>query len=70
VRRILLAGEVITDRGRTLPMRPASILLHGDTDGAVGLAKAIRREIETCGGRIVPLSRQLMRRANSEGVGA
>ena len=44
-------------------MRPASILLHGDTDGAVGLAKAIRKEIETCGGRIVPVSRQLMQRA-------
>jgi 5-oxoprolinase (ATP-hydrolysing) subunit A len=70
VRRILLAGEVITHSGRTLPMRPASILLHGDTDGAVGLAKAIRREIETCGGRIVPLSRQLMQRADNEGVGA
>jgi UPF0271 protein len=66
VRRILIAGEVVTHSGRTLLMRPASILLHGDTAGAVGLAKAIRNEIEACGGRIVPISRQLTQRSNTE----
>ena len=68
VRRVLSAGEVVTHSGRTLLMRPASILLHGDTAGAVGLAKAIRKEIETCGGRIVPISRQLMQRPEHGGV--
>jgi UPF0271 protein len=68
VRRILIAGEVMTHSGRTLLMRPASILLHGDTNGAVGLARAIRNEIEACWGRIVPISRQLMQRPGQEGV--
>jgi UPF0271 protein len=59
VRRILIAGEVVTHSGKTISMRPASILLHGDTAGAVGLAKAIRKDIVACGGSIVPISRQL-----------
>jgi 5-oxoprolinase (ATP-hydrolysing) subunit A len=59
VRRILIDGDVVTHSGKTISMRPASILLHGDTAGAVGLAKAIRQDIVACGGRIVPISRQL-----------
>jgi UPF0271 protein len=67
VRRIILTGEVVTYSGRTFAMRPTSILLHGDTDSAVGLARAIAKEIETLGGRIVPLSRQLARGSEEEG---
>jgi UPF0271 protein len=59
VRRILDDGVVITHAGNRLAMRPRSILLHGDTAGAVELARAIRREIEQGGGRIVPASRQV-----------
>jgi len=59
VRRVLQAREVVTYSGKTLPMRPASILLHGDTEGAVGLARTIRKEIEASGGKVVPISRQL-----------
>ena len=58
VRRMLNDGVVITHGGTPLPMRPRSILLHGDTAGAVDLARAIRAEIEQGGGRIVPVSRQ------------
>ena len=53
-----VGGVVITHGGTPLPMRPRSILLHGDTAGAVDLARAIRAEIEQGGGRIVPVSRQ------------
>jgi UPF0271 protein len=59
VRRLLAEGCVVTHSGRTLAMRPRSILLHGDTPGAVALARTVRREIEAGGGRIVPISRQL-----------
>jgi len=59
VRRILDDGVVITHSGNRLAMRPRSILLHGDTAGAVELARTIRHEIEQGGGRIVPASRQL-----------
>jgi UPF0271 protein len=58
VRRILTDGTVLTYSGQSLPMRPRSILLHGDTAGAVDLARRIRAEIEQSGGRVVPVSRQ------------
>jgi UPF0271 protein len=59
VRRMLDRGEVVTYSEKPLKMRPQSILLHGDTPGALELAKAIRQEIELTGGRIVPVSRLL-----------
>lgn len=58
VKRILQQGEVVTHSGNTLAMRPASILLHGDTDGAVELARAIREEVVGSGATIVPISLQ------------
>ena len=62
VQRMLRTGEVVTYNGRKLAMRPQSILLHGDTPGAVDLGKAIRDEIEAYGGQIVCLSRLQRRR--------
>lgn len=59
VRRMLDRGEVVTYSEKSLKMRPQSILLHGDTPGALDLAKAIRQEIELSGSRIVPVSRLL-----------
>jgi UPF0271 protein len=59
VRRLLDDGTVVTCTGKALAMRPRSILLHGDTPGAVALARTIRAEIEARGHRIVPISRQL-----------
>jgi lactam utilization protein B len=59
VRRLLTQGDIVTHSGRTLTMRPVSILVHGDTAGAVELARTIRREVENAGGRIMPISRQL-----------
>ena len=55
--------QVLQDRtmnsltGKQLPMRVQPILLHGDTAGAVDLARAVRLAIETGGGRVVPISR-------------
>jgi UPF0271 protein len=58
VRRLLTEGTVVTHAGGILEMRPRSILVHGDTAGAVDLARSIRAAIGQCGGKIVPLSRQ------------
>jgi UPF0271 protein len=58
VRHLLTEGAVVTRSGKTLPMPVTSILLHGDTEGAVSLARAIRGVVEASGARIVPLSRQ------------
>ncbi len=56
VQQILQQGTVTTYDGADLPMRPYSILLHGDTPGALLLARKIRREIEQTGGTVVPVS--------------
>jgi len=59
VRRLLRDGTVVTYGGAVLPVKACSILLHGDTPGAVALARTIRDEIVAAGGRIVPISKQL-----------
>lgn len=57
VMRLLQDRAVLSHSGKTLPMPVRSILLHGDTTGAVALAKAVRSAIESGGGQVVPLSR-------------
>ncbi|MBS0455024.1 MAG: 5-oxoprolinase subunit PxpA [Proteobacteria bacterium] len=59
VRQLLRDGTVTTYNGTAIAMRARSILVHGDTPGAVALARTIRAEIEGAGGHIVPISRQL-----------
>lgn len=56
VRRLLGEGVVETYDGTTIPAPAQSILLHGDTAGAVALAREIRNEIEASGGMIRPIS--------------
>jgi len=56
VRRLLTQGEVVTHSGGILKAQARSILVHGDTPGAVALARAIRAEVLNQGGRIAPLS--------------
>jgi UPF0271 protein len=58
LRRMLAEGIVVTHSGKTLAMRPRSILLHGDTEGAVALARSLRREIERSGAAVVPIWKQ------------
>ena len=57
VLQVLQDRSVTTITGKRRPMRVQSILLHGDTPGAVALAKMVRNAIERNGGRVVPLSR-------------
>ena len=59
VRRLLQDGTVVTYSGHVITMPMRSILVHGDTPGALALARAIRAEIEAGGGRIVPISAQM-----------
>lgn len=56
VRQLLRDGTVTTYGGQTIRVAATQILLHGDTPGAVALARTIRAEIEAAGGRIVPVS--------------
>lgn len=59
VRLLLAEGHVITHGGHRLALRPRSILVHGDTPGAVALARLVRQAVEQAGGRVIPISRQL-----------
>lgn len=56
VMRVLQEGTVVSITGKVLPMNVKSILLHGDTQGAVRLAASVRQAIEAGGGRVVPVS--------------
>ncbi len=58
VRRLLTQGDVLCHSGAVLAMQPRSILVHGDTPGAVALARLVRAEVLRAGGRIVSLSKQ------------
>jgi 5-oxoprolinase (ATP-hydrolysing) subunit A len=58
VRRLLADGTVATHDGTIIPMPARSILVHGDTPGALSFARAIRAEAEAAGHAVVPLSRQ------------
>jgi UPF0271 protein len=57
VRQLIEDGTVTTIAGNAIRMSVKSILLHGDTPGAVDLARTVRNGIEAAGGRIVPVSR-------------
>lgn len=56
VARLLEEGIVATADGALLELRPHSILLHGDTPGAVALARAVRDRVEAAGWTVAPLS--------------
>jgi UPF0271 protein len=58
VRQLLDDGTVTSYTGKRIPMKVRSILLHGDTPGAVSLARAVREVVEAVG-CVVPISRQL-----------
>jgi UPF0271 protein len=56
VARLLKDGVVETYDGAVLPIRPQSILLHGDTPGAVALGKSLRKLVEDAGWTVTPVS--------------
>jgi len=58
VKRFLDEGVVITITGKRLAMPARSILLHGDTQGALHLAQTISAIIQSSGNPVVPLTRQ------------
>jgi len=66
VRQILRDGTVTTYGGEDLPMHAHSILLHGDTPGAISLARKIRIEIEQAGGKVAPVSQLASSKTGTE----
>ena len=52
---MLKAGAIITESGKHIPCRIDTICLHGDTQGAVDMARALRRGLEAEGVEIAGL---------------
>ena len=50
-------GKVISTNGNLVEVEAESICLHGDTPGAVDMAKSLRAAFEREGIEIIPLAR-------------
>ncbi|MDQ0689444.1 LamB/YcsF family protein [Arthrobacter sp. W4I7] len=57
--RMVCEGLIETVSGTDLPIIADTILLHGDTPGAVQLARQVRTELERAGVTIAPLTQVL-----------
>ncbi len=53
--RMVKDKTVVASDGSVIPLQADTICLHGDTQGAADLARAIRRGLESAGIRIAPL---------------
>lgn len=53
--RVVTEGKITTINGEDIEMTGTTICLHGDTPGAVKLAKTLRRRLETAGVTIAPM---------------
>jgi UPF0271 protein len=53
--KLATEGRVVAVDGTEIEFRADSICLHGDTAGAVALAAAVRKELESAGVEIKPL---------------
>ncbi|WP_432574082.1 LamB/YcsF family protein [Kineococcus sp. SYSU DK005] len=50
--RLATAGEVVAVDGSVVPVAAESICVHGDTPGAVGIARRVRAALEEAGVRV------------------
>jgi UPF0271 protein len=54
--RMAVDGEVITDDGSVVLVTPESICVHGDTPGAVEIARSVRTALEAAGVELAPFA--------------
>jgi len=54
--RMVTEGKAIAINGKAIPVKADTICLHGDTPGAVELARTMRHRLEAAGVKVVPLS--------------
>ncbi len=52
--RMLQSGEVISITGKTIKMRMDTVCIHGDTPGAVNIARALRKALKDNGIAVAP----------------
>lgn len=56
---ILESGHVVAMDGTPVPVRADTVCVHGDTPGAVEMARAIRRRLTEAGWALLPLEERL-----------
>jgi UPF0271 protein len=54
--RMAVSHEVVAIDGSVLPMRPDSLCVHGDTEGAAAIARAVREALDAAGLRVAAFS--------------
>jgi UPF0271 protein len=54
--RLARSGTVTARSGATVEVRARSLCVHGDTPGAVELARRVRERLEASGVRMEPFS--------------
>lgn len=62
VLRMLDEQAITSVNGKRMPVEIHSVLVHGDTDGATGLATLVRDRIESAGATVAPVSQVLAAR--------
>jgi UPF0271 protein len=55
--RLVTSGEVQATDGSVVLVRAASVCVHGDTPGAVAVARAVRAALEDAGVAVAPFAR-------------
>jgi 5-oxoprolinase (ATP-hydrolysing) subunit A len=55
--RMVTEGTIVAQDGALVAVRPESVCVHGDTPGAVGIARSVRAALEHAGVQIRPVVR-------------
>jgi 5-oxoprolinase (ATP-hydrolysing) subunit A len=53
---LVISGAVESANGKQITIDARSVCIHGDTPGAVALARAVRRALEEAGARLAPFA--------------
>ena len=56
---MVLEQQATAIDGREIPVKADTICLHGDTPGAVELARKLRERMEEAGIQVIPMSKFL-----------
>ncbi len=52
--RMVLDGAVVSVTGKVMKMRTDTVCIHGDTGGAVEIAREVRKALDTAGIKVAP----------------
>lgn len=57
--KMVTEGKAVSINGKEIEVQAESLCLHGDTPGAVEMARALKRELEAAGVQIVPMGQMV-----------